>query len=112
MKYLTLQQIRKHKPCADTYKLAVRFFRGRAKIAVTDKAVLSIAALFEWDWLVERLVPLSGWKAYDDAVAAVGKAYVYAMAPRKVSDNDIAAAKKAYSEGKALAFARAYRQVK
>ena len=113
MKYLTLQQIRKHYPCADQYKLAVKFFHGRAKIAVTDKAALSVAALFDWDWLAKDLLPDFERKAYDNAKATAWKAYNDAKAPaRKAYLDATAPARKAYRYATALAFVRAYRRIK
>ena len=98
MKYLTLQQIKQHAPCADQFRKARRFFGKRKRIAVSVRLAVKVAPLFDWDWLADNLLTAPALKAYDEATAPARKAYSEATA----------SAMKAYDEATASAFARAY----
>ena len=109
MKYITLQQIKRHNPCASEFRKVKRFFGKRKRIVVTVRRAVAVADQFNFDWLAEKLLSAPADKAYDDARAAARKAYDDATVPaRKAYDDATAAAWKAYADARAAAFARAY----
>ena len=99
MKYITLEQIKRHHPCASEFRRVKRFFGKRKRIVVTVRRAVAVADQFNFDWLAEHLLTtVPARQAYADATAPARQAY-----------NDASAtADKAYADAKAAAFARAY----
>ena len=77
MKYITLQQIKRHNPCASEFRKVKRFFGKRKRIVVTVRRAVAVADQFNFDWLAEKLLSAPAGKAYADArAAAFARAYL------------------------------------
>ena len=87
MKYITLEQIEQHNPCASEFRKVKRFFGKRKRIVVTVRRALAVAHQFKFNWLAEHLLTVPARKAYNDARVV---------------------ARRAYADATAAAFARAY----
>ena len=77
MKYITLEQIKQHDPCASEFRKVKRFFGKRKRIAVTVRRAVAVANRFDFDWLAHHLLAAPARKAYADAkAAAFARAYL------------------------------------
>ena len=120
MKYITLEQIEQHNPCASEFRKVKRFFGKRKRIVVTVRRAVAVADQFNFDWLAEKLLSAPARRPYADAAVPARRAYAEAMAPAykayddamaaayKAYDDAMAAAWKAYADATAATFARAY----
>src|SRR3990167_5315207 len=105
MKYITLQQIKRHNPCASEFRKVKRFFGKRKRIVVTVRRAVAVADQFNFDWLAEKLLSAPARRAYADAAVPARRAYAEAMAPaRKAYADARASARKAYDDATAAAW--------
>src|SRR3990167_2858016 len=105
MKYITLQQIKRHNPCASEFRKVKRFFGKRKRIVVTVRRAVAVADQFNFYWLAEKLLSAPADKAYDDATVPARKAYDDATAAAwKAYADATAAAWKGYAEAMAPAY--------
>ena len=81
MKYITLEQIKRHHPCASEFRRVKCFFGKRKRIVVTVRRAVAVADQFNFDWLAEHLLTtVPARQAYYDVTAAASKAYADATA--------------------------------
>ena len=105
MKYITLQQIKQHDPCADQFRKARRLFGKRKRIAVTVALAVKVAPLFDWRWLSNKLLNSTARRAYAEALATAQRAYDEATVPaQRAYDEALAPAQRAYDEATARAY--------
>ena len=80
MKYITLEQIKAHQPCAVQFRVARRLFGKRTRIAVTVEAAVAVADKFDFHWLAEKLLAPAAWAKYERVRAAALAEYQRATA--------------------------------
>ena len=102
MKYITLEQIKAHQPCAVQFRVARRLFVKRTRIAVTVEAAVAVSDKFDFPWLAAQLLTPTALAEYERVTAAAWAEY------QRVT----AAARAEYERVTAAAFARAYLSMK
>ena len=107
MKTLSLRKLKLLGACTQQVELFHRLFGDRCIVSV--ELCVAHAAQFDWSWAAQRLLSVTAYKAYYEAVAPAYKARDEAVAPAcKAYDEAVAPARKARDEAKARAFAIAF----
>src|SRR3990167_8893235 len=80
MKYITLEQIKAHQPCAEQFRAARRLFGKRKQIAVTVEAAVAVSDKFDFHWLAVNLLTPAALAEFLRVTAAARAEYERAMA--------------------------------
>ena len=120
MKFLTLDQIKQHRPCPSAWRRARRLFGRRKRIAVTVRACVAVADWVDFGWLAEHLLSAPARADYRRATATARADHRRATAPARADhrratatawgdyDRATAPAWADYQRATATAWARAY----
>src|SRR3990167_8527092 len=104
MKYITLEQIKAHQPCAEQFRAARRLFGKRKQIAVTVEAAVAVADKFDFHWLAVNLLPPAALAEFLRVTAAARAEYQRATAAARAEyERAMAAARAKYQRVTAAA---------
>ena len=91
---VTLAQLRRLEACTPQLEFFQRQFG--TEVTVTRELCLKYASNFDWDWAASRLLSAPARRDYDEAMAP--------PAARRVCDEAMAAARRAYDEAREVAW--------